>query len=120
MIYAQSGSLLTDHDKDEYLEKLPAPPKTVDEAVDRLIEDLDLSDKVKIANIDLDDLLNLHSNLFVYFKNAFGLWSGNTELMESCRSISKEPLRNEIDATAVIFGVLWKKLHESHTLRMVK
>jgi hypothetical protein len=120
LVKAQSGSFLTDHDKDEYLEKLPAPPKTVDEAVDRLIEDLDLSDKVEIANMNLDDLVNLHPHLHVYFKNAFGLWSGNKELIESCRAISKEPVRDENDATSIILGVLFKRLYESHTLRMVK
>jgi len=70
--------------------------------------------------MDLDDLVDFHSHLFVYFKNAFGLWSGNTELLESCRAISKEPVHNKDDATEIILGVLWKKLHESHTLRVVK
>ena len=120
LVKAQAGSLLTDHNKDECLEKLPVPPKTVDEAVDRLIEDLDLSDKVEIANMNLDYLVNLHPHLHVYFKNAFGLWSGNTELIESCRAISKEPVRDENDATSVILGILFKKLYETHKLRAVK
>ena len=64
--------------------------------------------------------INLHSNLYLYFKNAFGLWSGNTELLESCRAISKKLVQNEDEATEVILGILWKKLHESHTLRAVK
>ena len=119
LVKAQSGSLLTDHNMDEYLEKLPAPPKTVDEAVNRLIEDLDLSDKVEIANMNLDDLVNLHPHLHVYFKNAFGLWSENKELIESCRSISKEPVYDDDDATSVILGVLFKKLHETHTVKVV-
>jgi len=120
LVKAKTGSLFTDHDIDEYLKELPVPPKTVDEAVDRLIENLDLSDKVKIAKMNLDDLVHFHSNLHLYFKNAFGLWSGNTELLEDCRSISKEPVHNEDEATVVILGVLWKKLHESHTLRALK
>jgi len=120
LVKAKTGSLLTDHDINEYLENLPTLPKTVDEAVDRLIENLDLSDKVKIAKMNLDDLVNFHTNLHLYFKNAFGLWSGNTELLESCRAISKEPVQNEDEATEVILGVLWKKLNESHTLRVVK
>ena len=119
LVKAQSGSLLTDHDKDEYLEKLPDPPKTVDETVDRLLEDLDLSDKVEIANMNLDELVNLHPHLHVYFKNAFGLWHGNKELIESCRAISKEPVRDEDDATSVILGVLFKKLHGTHKLKVV-
>jgi len=119
LVKAQSGSLLTGHDKDEYLEKLPVPPKTVDEAVERLVKDLDLSDRVEIANMNLDELVNLHPHLHVYFKNAFGLWSGNTELIESCRAISKEPVRDENDATSVILGILFKKLYETHALKVV-
>jgi len=111
---------LTDFNKNKYLEKLPAPPKTVNEAVDRLISDLDLKSRVKIANMDLDDLVDFHSHLFVYFKNAFGLWSGNTELLESCQSLSNEPVNNENDAAAVIIVALRKKLQETHGMRVVK
>ncbi len=120
MVNAKSGSMIADYSKEEYLNELLVPAKTVDEAVDRLISDLDLQDKVKIANMSLDELVNIHSALHIYFKNAFGLWSGNTELMESCRSISKEPIYNEHEATVVILGVLWQKLQETHTLRVVK
>jgi hypothetical protein len=120
LVKAQAGSLLTDHDKDEYLEKVPVPPKTVNEAVDRLLDDLDLSDKVEIANMNLDDLVNLHPHLHVYFKNTFGLWPGNKELIESCRAISKEPVRDDNDATSIILGVLFKKLYETHKLRAIK
>ena len=73
LVKAKSDVDLTDCNKDDYSEKLPVPPKTVDEAVDRLISDLDLKDQAIIANMVLDDLINLHSNLFVYFTNAFGL-----------------------------------------------
>ena len=120
LVNAKSGEYLTDYDMEDYLKKLPVPPKTVDEAVDSLISDLDLKSRVVIANMDLDDLVNLHSNLFVYFKNAFGTWSGNTELMESCRFISRKPLENEDDATSVIMAILWKKLRDTHLLRVVK
>ncbi|MFC1488581.1 YpsA SLOG family protein [Thermodesulfobacteriota bacterium] len=117
---AESDEHLTDYNKDEYLKKFPVPPKTVDEAVERLLSDLDLQSKVAIANMDLDDLINFQSTLFTYFKNAFGMWSGNTELLESCRLISKEPVRDEKAATGILIGVLMKKLRETHTLRVVK
>ena len=120
LVNARAGANITDFDKNEYLEKLPVPPRTVDEAVDRVIEDLDLRDRVTISNMDLDDLVNLHPHLHVYFKYAFGLWPGNKELIESCRSISKEPVNDENDATSVILGVLFKKLLETHKLRTVK
>jgi len=120
LVNALAGANITDFDMNEYLEKLPVPPRTVDEAVDRLIEDLDLRDRVTISNMDLNDLVNLHPHLHVYFKNAFGLWPGNKELIESCRSISKEPVNDENDATSVIMGILFKKLLETHKLRAVK
>jgi hypothetical protein len=120
LVNAKSGEHLTDFDRKELLDKLPIPPKTVDEAVDRLLPDLDLKDKIKIAHMSLDNLINLQSNLHVYFKNAFGLWSGNTELLASCRSISKEHIYSEDDATLVIIEALWKKLRETHVLRVVK
>ncbi len=117
---AQSGSIITDYHIGQFLEKLPVTPKTVDEAVDRLISDLDLKDKVFIANMDFDELVNLHSSLHLYLKNAFGLWSGNIALLESCRSISDVPVNNETNATAVIIGVLWQKLHKTYKLKIVK
>lgn len=120
LVNAKAGEYITDYDMEVYLKKLPIPPKTVDEAVDTLISDLDLKSRMVIANMDLDELIHLHSNLFVYFKNAFGVWSGNTELIESYRLISKEPVNDENDATAVIMGVLWKKLRDTHLLKVVK
>jgi len=117
LVNAKSGEYLTDYDIKDYLKKLPVPPKTVDEAVDSLISDLDLKSRMVIASMDLDDLVNLHSNFFEYFD----IWSGNNnELMESCRFISREPVDNEDDATAVIMAVLWKKLRDTHLLRVVK
>ena len=120
LVNAKTGSMITDYSKEEYLDKLPAPPKTVDDAVNRLIEDLDLRDKVKIANMSLDELVNIHSALHVYFKNAFGLWSGNKELLADCASISIEPIHNEDDASVVILGVLWQRLQEIYKLKIVK
>ena len=120
LVKAESGKYLSDYNRKELLDKLPIPPKTVEEAVDRLISDLDLEARVKIANMSLDELVNIHSALHIYFKNAFGVWSGNTELLADCRSISKDPIYNEDEATVVILGVLWQKLQDTHTLRIVK
>lgn len=120
LVKAHSDVQQTGNSMDEILQKLPDPPKTVNEAVERLISDLDFKSRVKIANMDLDDLVNLYPNLVVYFKNTFGLWPGNTELLESCRSLCKEPVQNENDATVVIMTVLRKRLQETHKMRIVK
>ena len=120
LINAKSGKRLTDYDRKELLDKLPIPPKTVDEAVDRVLSDLDLRSKTKIANMDLNNLAIIHSKLHVYFKNAFGVWHGNKELLADCRAISKDLIYNEDEATFVILKAVWKKLRGTHTLRVVK
>ena len=119
LVRAQAGDHITDFNQDEYLSKLPISPKTVDEVVDRLISEMDLRSRVMIANMNLDQVMDLHSNLFVYLNKSFNLWPGNKELIESCNSLSKEPVLNGGDVAAVIIGVFWKRLQEEHKLRVV-
>ena len=120
LVNAKSGKKLTDYDRKELLNKLPIPPKTVDEAVEKMLNDLDLESKVKIAKMDLNNLAIIHSKLQGYLKNAFGVWHGNKELLTDCRITSGEPIRDEDEATYVILKSLWEKLREGHTLRVVK
>lgn len=120
LLKAKPGEHLTDYDKKDYINKLPIPPKTVDEAVERLISTLDLKEKVKIANQNLDDIANSNANSYGYFKIVLGLLSGNTELMASCRSISKKNVYNVDDAARVIIEALKKKVKQTHILRVVK
>ncbi len=120
LVHAKSGEKLTDYDRKELLDKLPIPPKTVDEAVDRMISDLDLESKAKIANMDLNNLANVHFELHMYFKNAFGVWHGNKELLADCRATSGEAIRNEDEATFVILKSLWEKLRRTHIIRLAK
>lgn len=120
LIGAKPGEDLTDYDKKDYLKTLPIPPRTIDEAVERLLYNFDLEDKVKIASMKLNDLMELPINEHAYFKNALDLLSGNKDLLASCRSISKEHLYNEDDAIFVIMEALWKKLRQTHKLRVVK
>ena len=120
LVHAKSGEKLTDYDRKELLDKLPIPPKTVDEAVDRMISDLDLESKAKIANMDLNNLANAHFDLHMYFKNAFGVWHGNKELLADCRATSGEAIRNEDEATFVILKSLWEKLRRTRIIRLVK
>jgi hypothetical protein len=114
-----SGDHITDSIQDEYLSKLPISPKTVDEAVDRLISGINLRSRVMIANMSLDQLMDLHFDLFAYL-NAPDFWTENKELIESCSALSKEPVLNGDDVAAVIIGVLWKRIREGHKLKEVK
>lgn len=120
LVDAKPGEYLTDHTRREYLEKAPIPPRTVDEAVDRLISVLDLKDKLKIANMKLDHRVPLDPDFHRYFKNAFNVWHGNKDLLADCRSVSEKPIRSENEAEFVIFKSLQEKLKKAHGLRVVK
>ena len=96
------------------------PPKTVEEAVDRLIDELSLKDKTSISNLADDELINLHINLGEYIRNEFGLWSGNADLMSSCCAIAKADKIHGDTASTIIIKELWERLRETHKLRVVK
>lgn len=119
LVDAKDGETVNDFSNEEYLEKLPVPLKTVEEAVDRLISELSLKDRVTIANQNIDELLKLHNNLSIYVKNAFRLDYENKELLESCTAMSEYPIYSTDDVATVIIGVLYKKLIETHKMRLV-
>ena len=98
----------------------PEAPRTVDEAVDRLLSNMPLKDKTTVANMSHVELPNLHLTLGGYILNNFGLLSGNWELIKSCRAKSKDTLQHEEDAVGIIIDALWEKLQETHKLRVVK
>jgi hypothetical protein len=95
-------------------------PQTVAEAIERLISNMPLKDKTTVANMSRNELSGLRLTLGGYILNNFGLLSGNRELMNSCRSASKELLRHEEDAVTVIITALWEKLQQTHKLRVIK
>jgi hypothetical protein len=95
-------------------------PKTVDEAVDRLTSELPLKDKTTIANMNTEEVDSLNDTLGRYVIDSFGLWTGNKELVMSCRLESKNDAYNENAASMVIINRLWKKLRKTHKLRIVK
>jgi len=95
-------------------------PKTVDQAVDRLIGELPLKDKTTIANMAENDLTTLQFTLGTYIGREFGIWSGNRQLLESCEIISGDVDLHPDFAPTVIIKELWKRLRESHKLRVVE
>ena len=98
----------------------PNLPRTVDEAVQRLLTELKLRDKAMIAKLDKEDLISLQSNIGEYVRNEFGIQAGNKQLINSCRLLIKKFDIDEDEASAVIIEKLWKMLNETHRLRVIK
>ena len=95
-------------------------PRTVEEAVDQLMSELPLKGKIKIASRKKEDLVYLHLSLGEYIRSKFELRSGNKELMESCCSVSGKREIHEDEASELIIKEFWKKLQETHVMRVVK
>ena len=115
--------LIQIYDKGKDLKNLSAEtmvPKTVSDAVDRLMDKLSLKDKTTIANMTADELNSLNITLGEYIAHFFRLTAGNEELMASCRFVSKKDVANEDAASMVIITELWEKLRKTHRLKVVK
>lgn len=98
----------------------PLYPRTVQDAVDRLVVELPMKQKTSIAKMHEGDLHFLHPNLGKYIRNNYGLWIKNGELMKDCRYLAKDRNLDEDSASFVIMKELWKVLKSTHVLRVIK
>jgi hypothetical protein len=106
--------------KEEYLKKLPLPPKTVDEAVDQIIKEMPLKDRVYMANIKKEELQVLNLSLGIYIRDKLIKMDVNRELLGSCIAVSGRDDLNENTAAFIIIEKLWEKLNETHRMKIVK
>jgi len=98
----------------------PSQPHSVREAVERLTSEMPLKDKTSMARMNEHELSRLEPTLGRYIKDKFGLWSGNSDLIKSCRYVAHKWDVSEDDASAIIIKELWKKVRNTHLLRTVK
>jgi hypothetical protein len=94
--------------------------KTVDDAVKLLLDNIPLKLKSDMAKMDEGDLIDLHFTFGAFIRNEFGLWKDNKELMDDCSRIAMEKDLQPDQASSVIIKELWKRLRETHKLRVVK
>jgi len=86
-------------------------PKSVREAVKRLLLELSDRDKLVIQNTLEEDLSLFHFTWANYVRNEFGLWKNNEELLKDCLPETNE--RSPDEASSVIMKALWKSLQAS-------
>ena len=82
-------------------------PRTIDDAVTRLMFILTERDKEKIRCISRENLLWLHLKLGTTIRKGFGLNDGNIELMLDCNTIDKN------DCSMKIVEKVWETLNQS-------
>ena len=84
-------------------------PTNVDQAVERLVSVLSLTEKTMIVNTSEQELIDLQFTLGEYIRKEFRL-DENDDLTESCRYVSNVDEINVGHASFVIILELWKKL----------
>ncbi|MFC1581137.1 YpsA SLOG family protein, partial [Thermodesulfobacteriota bacterium] len=95
-------------------------PKKQEDAVEWLLEQLPLKDKVSLATMPDSELQNLNETFGEYIRRRFGLLSGNKNLLSSCSFGSRKKDLSPEDASMVIIKDLWDTLRETHKMRPVK
>lgn len=94
---------------------------TVVDLVDLLYNDLSLRDKVVMAHISEEELSStVYLAMAKIIRKEFGLYDGNTHLLESCCSYLGKKYDRYEDPAMVIVKELWTKVKRSHNLRLIK
>jgi hypothetical protein len=83
-------------------------PKTVEQAVEWLVSELPSEEKARIK-IGEWNLMDLYFSLSLYIEDQFRILE-NKDLVESCRSVSKDRYFLEEEASYIIIRELWKSL----------
>ncbi len=97
----------------------PDRPRSLMEAVERLVRELPLKDKVTIANMSADEILGLNATLGRYVQKQFGLWEGNRDLIRSCRQAAERPHLADDEIATLIIERLARELRKTHKLRVL-
>lgn len=95
-------------------------PLTIDEAVDILLDDLPLLDRSRLACLTPEELDLINRMVGLQIARDFKLWSGNDDLLRDCMAVIEQTGDDDADPTMVIVRAMWKKLQETHVLRLVK
>lgn len=96
----------------------PLFPRTIEEALEVLISSMALKDKINIAKMKEEELIEL-SFFGADIRNDFCLWLGNDALLKSCGAVSGKQDLDPDGASFLIIRKLWERLRATHSLRIV-
>jgi hypothetical protein len=96
------------------------PPKTLDKAVESVTRALSLKERVFIAGLERKDLGLVRVTLGALIRDECGFAVGNTALIQSCREWIGSPSLTADQAFWVVVEALWKRLRDTHSLRLVE
>ena len=95
-------------------------PSTIEEAVRILLDDLRLLDRTRLGSMTTEELNWVNKAVGLQITRDFRLWSGNELLLHECLEAMPDAGKEDADPSMVIINGMWKKLQETHVLRLVK
>ncbi len=111
-------SKLNEYTKNEEYRKLVRKqyPKSIDEAVDMLIEELDKESIVNTKNLEKEYFRNIvHFGLGLYVRNHFGINNGEAaELVSDIGRNSEDFIFLSDDYSGVLMDKLWERVQEDY------
>lgn len=97
-----------------------APPKTAEAAVDIIISEMRLKDRTLMANLKAEEIAPLQLTLGLYIKKKLDMWSREPALYNSCVAAAEKEKLDKSNLPMVLIKMMWKKLKDTHRLRVVK
>ena len=91
-------------------------PKTINEAVELMIDTMSEVDKSEVLNTKKENLSRFHYTLGMLICGWFGLYNGNKTLLEACALTREKELERLLflndpeEAAAIIIEALWQRL----------
>jgi Circularly permutated YpsA SLOG family len=95
-------------------------PKTVDEAMDIILNQMHLKDRTHMANLNEEEIAPLQLTLGLYIKEKLDVWSTDKGFFDSCVAAAEKENLDKTNMPMVFIRLLWKKLRDTHRLRVVK
>jgi len=120
LMNAAPGSQIVHDSTEETSGKSFDMPKTLNEAVDQIILEMSLKDRVKLANLKREDMEPFGVTFRIFIQNRLFQKGANRDLIKSCIAASGNDDLNESGAAFVIIEKLWERLKETHKLKIVK
>jgi hypothetical protein len=96
------------------------PPKTAESVVDIIISEMHLKDRTLLANLREEEIAPLQLTLGLYIKKKLDIWLKDETLSHSCMQAAKKKNMDTSNMPMVIIKLMWKKLRDTHRLRVVK
>ena len=91
------------------------PPLNVETAVNYLQANLACNYEFQLSTMNKEDFDECYYALGAYATGMLGLWSGNEDLIASCRLVSGNKDLDVDEASLLIVGLLWERLHAEDT-----